>query len=92
MKSLPHDTRAATLSALWVSRDSREVGLGASLVDAVVAWARGEGFARVSLEVSCENAVAIALYRRKGFRCVGVPGTFSAPRQHIHTRQMVLEL
>lgn len=50
----------------------RERGLGARLLDAVLAEVRQRGLARVALEVYASNARARSLYRRFGFLEEGV--------------------
>lgn len=61
------------LTALWVDPAQRGCGLGNRLVQAVVAWARGQGAAQVTLEVVERNAPAIALYLAAGFRGADAP-------------------
>ncbi|MDJ0789698.1 MAG: GNAT family N-acetyltransferase, partial [Myxococcota bacterium] len=52
---------------MWVAPDARRSGLGAALLDAVVAWARREGVRELSLAVSLVNEPARRLYERAGF-------------------------
>ena len=47
--------------------DHRGRGVGDALVGAAVRWARGQGFARIRLNVDTENAGAARLYLRHGF-------------------------
>jgi ribosomal protein S18 acetylase RimI-like enzyme len=61
----------AYLVAMWVAPACRRRGVGAALVERVVAWARGLGFAYVTLEVNESLAPAVALYERAGFRPTG---------------------
>jgi RimJ/RimL family protein N-acetyltransferase len=42
-------------------------GVGAGLLEAAIAWARGEGLHKLTLEVFPTNAPALALYRKCGF-------------------------
>jgi GNAT superfamily N-acetyltransferase len=65
------DPRAAGLWGMWVAPISRRRGLGAQLVEAVIAWARDAGASRVELSVTDRANVAAALYRRLGFRPTG---------------------
>ena len=83
---------AAGLFAMWVAPEARGAGVGARLVDAVVAWARERGHPRLLLEVADDNAAAIRLYERKGFAPTGVRGTLPPPREHVteHERALVL--
>jgi ribosomal protein S18 acetylase RimI-like enzyme len=57
--------------AIAVVPSARGKGVGSALLDALLARARGEGFAAVSLSVDRNNAGAIGLYQRHGFRKVG---------------------
>jgi ribosomal-protein-alanine N-acetyltransferase len=52
--------------------DRRRRGIGRSLMDTVVTYARGQRVKHVLLEVRRSNAAAIALYRRVGFFAMGV--------------------
>ena len=58
---------AATLTALWVDPRFRSQGVGTALVEAVLDWARGEGFSQVLLWVTEMNEKAERLYERHGF-------------------------
>ena len=57
--------------ALWVAPDSRRRGVGASLLDAVIEWARARGFTRLELAAPSHSPAALALYRRAGFSATG---------------------
>jgi GNAT superfamily N-acetyltransferase len=65
------DPSATHLIAMFVSRDTRGRGIGAALIEAQLAWARDEGFARVVLMVNVEQESAFRLYERLGFRDTG---------------------
>jgi GNAT superfamily N-acetyltransferase len=65
------DARTADLIAMFVTPTARGRGIGAALVDAQLAWARAEGFARVRLMVNVEQGSAFRLYERCGFRDTG---------------------
>ena len=82
----------AGLFGMWVAPESRRLGIGQGLVDAVVGWARSAGYARVLLDVADGNIPASRLYGSRGFEANGVTGSLPAPRQHILERQMALEL
>ena len=87
----PDETRTSHLISMWVEPFARgrtaAAGLGVSdaLVEAVVAWARSNGAARVMLDTAHENKRARSLYRRHGFVDVT---PIVAPADH----PMVLEL
>jgi RimJ/RimL family protein N-acetyltransferase len=52
---------------MLVEREWRGRGVGSALIQATIAWARGQGLHKLSLEVWTHNAAAIALYRKCGF-------------------------
>lgn len=57
----------AALTSLWVDPDARGRGVGDQLVQAVLDWAKAEGFRQVVLWVTEGNSRAESLYRRNGF-------------------------
>ncbi len=61
------ETEVAELLSMWVAPDARRRGVGVSLVDAVIDWAREEGLQRVALQVRDANVDAVAFYARCGF-------------------------
>jgi ribosomal protein S18 acetylase RimI-like enzyme len=89
--SAPYDQETG-LYSMWVDPRFRQTGLGSRLVEAIIQWARGRGFAKVLLDVADNNTAAIALYRRHGFRPTGVTGTLPPPRTHIQEHQLALTL
>lgn len=50
-----------------VVEEARRRGVGAALMDAVEAWARGLGAKRVSLETAEDNRVAQAFYEKRQY-------------------------
>lgn len=83
---------AAVLLSMWVAPNARGTGVGDALVDAVVAWARTGGYARVLLDVADGNAAAIRLYARKGFAPTGRRGSLPLPRDQVCEHEMALVL
>ena len=59
------------LVGMFVDSTERGHGLGTALVEAVVAWARLRGAAKVYLWVTSTNTPAIALYDKCGFQRTG---------------------
>jgi ribosomal protein S18 acetylase RimI-like enzyme len=53
--------------AMCVDRSWRGRGVGTALATAAIAWARGHGLHKLSLDVFPSNSAAIALYRKLGF-------------------------
>ncbi|MEX0935309.1 MAG: ribosomal protein S18-alanine N-acetyltransferase [Gemmatimonadota bacterium] len=64
--------REAELADLAVDPRARRRGIGGALLDALLDRARDRGVERVFLEVRDSNSAAHSLYRRRGFRQVGV--------------------
>ncbi len=83
----PEAPGCAWLLSMWVAPDARHQGIGRQLIDAVVAWARAAGCERMVLDVSDDNAAAIACYAALGFVPTGITGTLPAPRSHLGEHQ-----
>lgn len=68
-------------ASFMVAADSRGVGVGRGLVEYVLDWARGQGFAGMQFNaVAASNVHAVRLYETLGFRIVGtVPAAFEHP-------------
>jgi ribosomal protein S18 acetylase RimI-like enzyme len=63
--------RHAHLYGMWVDPRFRRSGLGARLVEAVVAWAAARGAPAIELDVTETNRDALAFYERCGFAATG---------------------
>jgi GNAT superfamily N-acetyltransferase len=61
----------AELISMWVAPAWRGHGVGDRLVEAVLAWAGGEGFTSVRLWIATGNPSAERLYARHGFATTG---------------------
>jgi len=55
------------LHAIWTDPTARGRGVGALLLDAVIAMGQDAGFAATTLHVWADNAPALTLYRSRGF-------------------------
>ena len=66
-------TGTASLYQVWVAPQARGLGVGAALLDAAIAWARGVRATAVHLDVTVGNGAAERLYARAGFVPVGAP-------------------
>ncbi|HEX5936870.1 MAG TPA: GNAT family N-acetyltransferase [Actinomycetota bacterium] len=64
----------AHVYAMWVAPDARGAGVGRALLDAVEAWARGEGHGRLVLQVTESNDGARRFYGSAGFVDTGERG------------------
>lgn len=70
----------------------RRRGLGAAVLEALLAEARARGLAFVTLEVRESNVPAIALYQKLGFELVGRrPGFYRSPTEAALLMQCNLE-
>lgn len=65
-----HDNDLAGILQVAVSENLRREGLGSSIVNASLRWARLRGARKAWLAVECSNAAAIGLYRQFGFKDV----------------------
>ncbi len=59
------------LVSMWVRPSARGLGVGAALVEAAAAWARGRGHADLFLWVTEGNPAARRMYERCGFTPTG---------------------
>lgn len=82
----------AGLFSMWVAPEARGKGVAAALIDAVVAWAREQGYRNLHLAVADANEAAARLYERMGFSATGGGGSFPPPREHITEHERVLDL
>ncbi|MEO6204705.1 MAG: ribosomal protein S18-alanine N-acetyltransferase [Mycobacteriales bacterium] len=69
----------AFVQTLGVAPDSQRQGLGARLLQALLDEAARRRQAKVSLEVRADNACAIGLYERFGFRREGIRRGYYQP-------------
>ena len=76
---------------MWVAPESRGRGIGAELLNAIVAWARDVKADRVVLGVTCGNSSAWRLYIRAGFQASGEPEPLRAGSS-LFSQRMILKL
>ena len=81
----------ANLYQMWVAPNSRGVGAGRMLLDAVIAWARAANVSHLALAVTCGDSAARRLYERAGFKPVGAPKPLR-PGSEVLAQPMRLEL
>jgi len=65
------DATRAHLLSMWVAPTHRRQGVGRTLVEAVVAWARTKNARTMQLLVTSNNEGAITFYQRLGFALTG---------------------
>lgn len=59
------------LGGMWVAPEARARGVGRALSEAVIDWARSQGFTRLALWVTASSPPAVTLYERQGFVATG---------------------
>ena len=81
------------LESIIVAEEFRRQGIGATLLQAIIAWSRQWNAQRVELEVRAGNAAAIALYERIGFLRDGVRrGYYRDPQEDALLMGLALDL
>ena len=75
-----HDAGVWTVSNVAVLPEYRGRGIGGRLMDAAIAWARERQARRLLLQVRTDNAVAVGLYRHRGFVVVDTVHEMALPR------------
>lgn len=66
--STEHPSRRTRLEKVFVKEGFRDLGAGSALVQAFIEWSKQMGVSRVFVRAYAENAGAIELYKRVGFR------------------------
>ncbi len=86
-------TRHRAFLGVGVQRPHRGTGLGRSLMETAISWAREAGVAGIDLGVFEGNSRALALYSKLGFEIVGTfEDAFRVSGQSITDIRMVLDL
>jgi ribosomal protein S18 acetylase RimI-like enzyme len=62
--------RRVYLSRLIVKEEFRNQGIGGTLADFLIDYARESGYQELTVGVDLDNPIAIKLYLKKGFTCV----------------------
>lgn len=85
------DDHAAYVYQMWVSPDTRGLGVGKSLLNYIIHWAEGFGLQTLALSVTTTNSPAIKLYTALGFE---IDGELEELRQGsaLECQSMVLSL
>jgi len=79
---------AIELTYIGVASNQRNKGLGRDLLDAFIEASRSAGHPSIVLNVEMENAPAIALYEKTGFKIIQ---SFAEGRYKRHRMELVLE-
>lgn len=85
------DATTVQLYQVWVAPPHRGQGLGRSLVENAIGWARGHGARWLRLGVTIEDSAAWRLYARLGFVAVGPPAPLRPGSARL-AQDMVLDL
>ena len=93
---LEPEARTGEIKRLWVRPDLRRRGVGAALMQGIVAAARGIGLRELYLETGSRQPEAIAFYGAIGWRSVeSLPeGAYSYPHVHrfyLRTEELLVE-
>jgi GNAT superfamily N-acetyltransferase len=62
---------AGRVGGTWVAPSHRRQGVGKALLEAVVFWAKEQGFRRLRLWAPAAGVAALSLYRQAGFTDTG---------------------
>lgn len=87
----PSRPEAAHVFQMWVAPETRGLGCGSRLLDAVVAWATKANVRSVLLRVTCGDTPARRLYMRAGFIPCGDPEPLR-PGSTVLAQPMTLDL
>lgn len=86
-----YDGDDAEIMDVGVSKAHQRQGIAATMMESLIEHAREQGARRMLLEVSVENAPAIALYERFGFKNIGLRKRYYQP-EGIDAHVMALDL
>jgi [ribosomal protein S18]-alanine N-acetyltransferase len=75
----PRRSEQADIQTIAVAPTARRAGLGRTLMNAMIAEARGRGAAEIFLEVRADNPGAQSLYESLGFEALAVRAGYYQP-------------
>ncbi|MFZ9584552.1 MAG: GNAT family N-acetyltransferase [Pseudohongiellaceae bacterium] len=82
------DSTAARLYSIAIARAARGQGLGTRLLKTMERRLRADGFSALRLEVAVNNAAAIAMYSKQGYRVFGrKPGYYQDGRDALRMQK-----
>ena len=87
----PSAPETAHVFQMWVAPESRRLGLGSTLLETVIGWAKKAGAQRIVLSVTCGDTPAWRQYTRAGFRPCGEPEPLRQGTM-LRSQRMCLEL
>lgn len=91
--SLPRRMSHRADMGLAVLKEAWGQGIGAKLLESLIAYAKEHGIEILNLEVRADNDRAIRLYRRYGFQSIGIsPAYFKIGEEYFDFEIMVLDL
>ncbi|WP_390622718.1 ribosomal protein S18-alanine N-acetyltransferase [Mobilicoccus massiliensis] len=88
---LDHGGEVADVMTIAVAPSGRRRGLGTLLLDALADLARARGEQHLLLEVRADNAAALALYERAGFRTLSTRRRYYPGDVDAHVMRLTLE-
>ncbi len=85
------EERDAKIMSIAVKREFRRMGIGSRLLDEAIRWCRARGKRRLLLEVRVSNHPAQNLYKKKGFRVIGVNPNYYSDGEDAYIMSLTLE-
>lgn len=73
----PVDEKTIELRKMYLRPGARGRGIGRTMLDRAMTWARNAGFARMELDTAGALEAATHLYKQAGFRAIDAPVTQS---------------
>ncbi len=81
----------AKVMSIAVKREFRGMGIGSRLLDEAIRWCKVRGKRRLLLEVRVSNLPAQNLYKKKGFRVIGVNPNYYSDGEDAYIMSLTLE-
>lgn len=93
LSGLPRRMSHRAELGLTVIKSAWNQGIGSMLLDKLIAYARQNGIEIIDLKVRSDNAAAIHLYEKFGFKRIGtVPAYFKIGKRYFDVEAMYLDL
>ncbi len=81
----------AKVMSIAVKKEFRGMGIGSKLMDEAINWCKIRGKKRLLLEVRISNFVAQNLYKKKGFRIIGITPKYYSDGEDAYIMSLTLE-